>query len=196
MCTVMVTGGSPGQDDFKVELAHYPASGEGTLWPTSAPGTGASLSTGTSPLQHGDVFGLRFVGAVPWERQAAAARRLRPFVRPIRSTVPRAHGRAPRRSTRSTRSTRAFVGSGVRRSSSSSGSSGEDGEPAPARAGDPPQLRVVLELEDDFPHVAIVAATAEDERRLRAWLARSGVLRHLGLLVTEALDELGRREAA
>lgn len=56
-----------------------------------------------------------------------------------------------------------------------------------------PLLLVRLELEE-LPLALVLASSAEDERRLRHWLAAPAVRRRVLAAVEDALDEL--REAA
>jgi hypothetical protein len=57
-----------------------------------------------------------------------------------------------------------------------------------------PALRIVLELEQ-LPELRLLADSAEDELRLRAWLRRSDVLRRLPELLERLLDDLDDPEA-
>jgi hypothetical protein len=59
----------------------------------------------------------------------------------------------------------------------------------------PPILLVRVELEQP-PVSIIVASTAEDEERLRVWLASPAARRHILRAVEDALDGLAGRRAA
>ncbi len=58
-----------------------------------------------------------------------------------------------------------------------------------------PVLVVAIPLED-APRVAIVAASYEDELRLRTWLRRARVVERAEIALGALLDELEDREAA
>jgi hypothetical protein len=61
--------------------------------------------------------------------------------------------------------------------------------------GSPPTLLVRVKLEER-PRAIILAATAEDEERLRVTLSRPAARRRLLAAVEHALDDLARRRAA
>jgi hypothetical protein len=74
-------------------------------------------------------------------------------------------------------------------------SSDDDPEPVAAAGAGAPSLVLRVELEES-PRALVLAASAEDERRLRVWLARPAVRRRLLAALEDVLDLLERKEAA
>jgi hypothetical protein len=58
----------------------------------------------------------------------------------------------------------------------------------------PPTLMLTLELEQGHAGLRLVADTWEDERRLRAWLRRSGALAELSATLERLLDDLDEQD--